>query len=103
MIVDASVNAPGSYHDSETAMGGSLYRHIKNLPEPYRVCSDSAFYSRGALRGKIVKTLNARALDDDEYDESDGDLPPPTRQLVELRQPSEWGNAMLENVFRVLQ
>ena len=44
-IVDAGVNAPGNYHDSKTALWCNVSKHVKAVPDPYKVACDSAFFN----------------------------------------------------------
>eukprot|EP00978_Attheya_sp_CCMP212_P010786 scaffold26270_cov60-Attheya_sp.AAC.2 len=72
-IVDAVVNTPGNFHDSKNALWGG------------GAC-DSAFYTRGGLEGRLVKSKDHKKGEEKSgYDE----------QLTALRQSSEWGNNVL--------
>lgn len=93
-IVDCSLNAPGNFHDSKNAFYGRIYRHIACLPDPYCIVADSAFYTRGRLSGKIIKTQQEQDPEDKSEKAS---------QTTHIRQPSEWGNNSLTGTFRRLQ
>lgn len=93
-IIDCVVNPPGNFHDSKSSMYGNLYSHIKKLPDPYKIVCDSAFYTQGKMKGKLVKT---KEYVEDEVP-SDRDA-----TLTHLRQCSEWGNNVLTGVFRRLK
>ena len=93
-ICDCSLNAPGNFHDSKNAFYGRIYRHIRKLPEPYRIVSDDAFYSKGDLEGKIIKS---------KYEANFEDKTDAAQQTTHLRQPSEWGNNTLTGAFRRLK
>ena len=94
-IVDASINLPGSFHDSRAAWWCKLYKHFEDLPDPYKCVCDDAFCTSGAMSGKLVKTTEnyqegvARSL----YGQS----------LTHLRQCSEWGNNILTGCWRRLR
>ena len=94
-IVDAAVNAPGTFHDSRTAWWCKIYDRCKDLPKGYKCCCDDAFYTKGELMNKLVKTK-------EEFRE--GELRSNyDQQLTHLRQCSEWGNQVLTGTFRILK
>ena len=94
-IVDAVVNAPGSFHDSKVAKWGNVYEHVSSLPNGYKCCCDDAFSTSGILSNKLVKTK----------EQYKGGVSRPTydMSLTHLRQCSEWGNNILTGVFRRLR
>ena len=94
-IVDVVVNAPGSYHDSNTCYLGQVYKHLQDLPDGFKVCCDDAFGTSGAVKGKLVKTKEQykEGVSRSSYDQS----------LTHLRQCSEWGNNILTGCFRRLR
>eukprot|EP00978_Attheya_sp_CCMP212_P013810 scaffold34843_cov64-Attheya_sp.AAC.1 len=60
------------------------------IPYGYKVACDSAFYTRGGLEGRLVKTKDRKKGEEKSgYDE----------QLTALRQSSEWGNNVLTGVY----
>ena len=94
-IIDAVINAPGSFHDSKTTKWGGIYDHISSLPHPYIVVCDDAFVTSGELHGKLMKTT---------YDEfGSGEKSEHDKSLTHLRQCSEWGNNDWTKVFRRLK
>ena len=93
-IVDAVVNTPGNFHDSKSALWGNIYEHIIALPDGFIVVCDSAFETRGDLKGKLVKLKS----ECEGYAETSHD-----KSLTHLRQSSEWGNGVLCNSWRRLQ
>lgn len=98
-IVDCGLNLPGSFHDSKMALWCNIYDHIAALPEGYKVACDSAFYTKGRLKGKLVK------LKDQEGNIFEDVVREPTEygnSLTHLRQVSEWGNNSLVKVFKRL-
>ena len=54
-IVDAVVNCPGNFHDSKSTLWGNICKHIGAIPAGFIVVCDSAFETRGDLKGKLVK------------------------------------------------
>lgn len=96
-IIWASLNNPGSYHDSTCSKG--LYERLKNqTPEPYNVVADTAFPFAGALAGKILKPLKS------------GDKMPASQyafarevrtshEVTSERQAAEWGMRSLQGTF----
>ena len=94
-IVDAAVNAPGSFHDSKSTLLCHIYNHIQKIPDGYRIVCDSAFTIVGSLKGRILK-LDDKAIkfsDKSKYE----------KQLRHLHQYSEWGNQVLVGTFRRLK
>ena len=94
-VVDCGVNAPGCFHHSKITRWCNVYAHIVALPAPFKICCDDAFYTRGMLKDKIVKTKEEYSEDlvRSFYDQS----------LTHLRQCSEWGNNVLTGCFRRLR
>ena len=94
-IVDAVINAPGTFHDSKSTQWGNVYEHIKKLKPGYKCCCDDAFGTKGDLKDKLIKTK-------DEYREgferSSYDM-----ACTHLRQSSEWGNNILVGINRRLR
>jgi len=93
-IIDAGINMPGSFHDSKASLDANIYKHIKDLPEPYCIVCDSAFQTGGKLEGKILKT----DVENGQEGKSERDM-----ALTHLRQCSEWSNQVLVGVFRHLK
>ena len=93
-IVDAVINCPGNFHDSKSTLWGNMYDHIIAMPEGYIVVCDSAFETRGELKGKLLKLKG----DNEGFAET-----PYEMALTHLRQSSEWGNGVLVNAWRRLR
>jgi len=93
-IIDAVVNCPGSFHDSKSTLWGNIYDHIVAMPAGFIVVCDSAFETRGALKGKLVKLKG----DNEGFAETSYE-----KSLTHLRQASEWGNGVLVNAWRRLK
>ena len=94
-IVDAAINAPGTFHDSRSAWWCKIFDHCRDLPDGYKCCCDDAFYTQGDLMNKLVKTKEEfrEGMIRSNYDQ----------QLTHLRQCSEWGNNVLTGTFRILK
>jgi hypothetical protein len=98
-VVAAAINAP-AWHDSKVARLGGLYDIIDKLPIPYCVLADAAF--RGSVTGtKILRPLrkgeflpDGMTHEDVQYHE---------KQLIRTRQPGEWANNMMVQVFKELR
>lgn len=97
-IINASINAPGSWHDSRVALSVYLKLH-HNTPEGFYIIADTAF-PRGAIGSaskirapmKMGQRLPADRQRQEEVLAFD-------RQLVSFRQSAEWGMRQMRGSF----
>lgn len=93
-------NLPGSWHDAKIAR--PLYKKLAQMPNPFRVCGDSAFPKgpKGA-QGKIITSLKKRyKMPNNAEDHSE--LRQMHRRATSMRQISEWGMGQLQRTFKCL-
>ena len=97
-IIHASLNAPGSWHDSRVAR--PLYELLsEKLPTGYYLVSDTAFpQGTGWCPGKIRAPLQAGSILPTDPDELAHVLLF-NRQLLSFRQSVEWGMRSLQGAF----
>lgn len=97
-IIHATLNAPGSWHDSRVTR--PLYETLgEKLPAGYYMVSDSAF-PQGASRcpGKIRAPLTAGSALPDDPDKLN-QLFAFNRELLSFWQSAEWGMRLLQGAF----
>ena len=101
-IIHASLNAPGSWHDSRVAR--PLYELLsEKLPDGYYLVSDTAFpQGAGRCPGKIHAPLQAGSSLPADQDELANVLAF-NRQLLSFRQSVEWGMRSLQGAFSRLR
>jgi len=96
----ASINAPGSWHDS--ALSSDLYRRLDDptitLPT-YRVLADSAF--NGQCSG-IMKQQDADVIFHTLTHQQQYDMIATNNSIARTRVAAEWGMHTLQSVFRRL-
>ena len=80
-IIDAAVNTPGNFHDSRSTLWCDIYKHVRKLPDGFKIVCDSAFATGGNLEGKILKLKEDSLCCDEKSDHE--------KQLTHLRQCSE--------------
>ncbi len=93
--MDATVNLPGSFHDSCSAWWCNLYKNFEDLSVPFKAVYDDAFCTKGNLEGKLLKTQGTH--------NDHGYATPYNQSLTHLRQCSEWGNKILTGCWRRLR
>ena len=96
-ILDAIINAPGSWHDSRVAL--PVYAHLRrDTPDGPYLVADTAFPRGSRLSGKIMAPLKQgdhlpsnplRRMERLAFD----------RQLLSYRQTAEWGMRALQGAF----
>ena len=93
-IAMCSINAPGSWHDSQVAESGGVYDKIAAIYEKYglNVIADSAF-PRGS-KGGIVRSNKINEAGPQTHAEISRD-----QSLTSARQPAEWGMRALQGAF----
>ena len=94
-IIDAAVNTPGNFHDSRSTLWCDIYKHVRKLPDGFKIVCDSAFATGGNLEGKILKLKEDSLCCDEKSDHE--------KQLTHLCQCSECGNQVLVGTFRRLK
>lgn len=94
-ICYASINFPGSYHDSRVARGVyEIVNDLQRTPDPYKLLGDSAFQQR---TGKIITTKRNNQYSDDPAQrnlEAEAN-----HQLSSARQAVEWGMRSFQSMF----
>ena len=99
-IIYSCINFPGSFHDSQVAVG--LINVVLEHIGPYKICLDQGFPRSGDMFDKFVGPMSQRTRDN---------LAPAMRQMllqrhnmyVSLRQSSEWGMRALQGTFTRLK
>lgn len=97
-IIDATINLPGSWHDSATAR--DLYRKLlTSTPDGFWIIGDTAFPSSGTLRERIKTPPKM------DFNQWPND-PQECRRFIEFnealvsaRQAAEWGMRSLQGSF----
>jgi hypothetical protein len=95
-IIHATINAPGSWHDSRVARG--LFQQLATRTEDgYYLIADTVFPHQGAMKSKIVTPPK-----DGQY--LQGDISPEFfRELLSARQAAEWGMRSIQYGFARLK
>jgi DDE superfamily endonuclease len=99
-IIYACINYPGSFHDSQVAVG--LIRCVLEHLGRYKICVDQGFPRSGDLFDKFVGPMSQRTRNN---------IAPLLRRAilqrhnlyVSLRQSSEWGMRALQGTFSRLK
>jgi len=98
-IVFASLNCPGSWHDSSNAF--YLYWKLVNECEGYAIAADTAFPRSGLLEDKILTSLKNGDLDEDHI------LARHQMRshcmVTSVRQAAEWGMRAIQGTFGQLK
>ncbi len=81
--------------DSCTAWWCNPCKHFEDRPAPFKVVCNDAFYTKGNLEEKLVKTQGTH--------NDKGYATPLDQSLTHLRQCSEWGNNILTGCWRQLR
>ncbi|QRV98736.1 DDE superfamily endonuclease [Ceratobasidium sp. AG-Ba] len=104
MIVAATINAPGSWHDVRVA-NLDIYRLLlENTPEGFFVIADSAFKSRDEeLSKKIHTPLKANSIFENLTDEQVAAEWAYSADITSARQAVEWGMRAIQGCFARLR
>jgi hypothetical protein len=98
-VAAAATNAP-AWHDSKVARLGGLCKIIDKFPLPHCVLADAAF--RGSVTGtKILRPLRKGEFLPDGMTHQDDSFH--EKQLIRTRQPGEWANSTMVQLFKELR
>jgi hypothetical protein len=98
-IIHATINAPGSWHDS--AVSRALYNQLKfSTPSPYYLIADTAFPNSATdIRGRIKTPPKSNFISYPNDVQSAREFRTFNEQLVSARQAAEWGMQALQGSF----